>query len=149
MTEQTVLQICDQIFHKLPISIERNNVGLAGYVYTILFDHEKYVLKLADDRNLICGSTYWLEIIKDFDIPIPKVIVKNIKAEPFYFLMSYIPGQDLGVVYNTLSNIQKKDIAVTLMRFQREIKKLPLAPGYGSLNSYNDKENLKIHGKML
>jgi hypothetical protein len=143
MTEQTVYQICNQVFHKSPVSIERNNVGLAGYVYTILIDDEKYVLKLADDKNLISGSIYWLEMIKDLEIPIPKVIAENIEAEPFYFVMNCIPGQDLGIVYNTLSSKQKKDIAATLLKFQKEIKKLPLAPGYGSLNSYDDKENLK------
>lgn len=142
MTEEIVNKICNEVFHTQPTEIIRNNVGLAGYVYTVQINNEKYVVKISDDKNLILGSTYWLNKVKDLDIPIPKVISENTSAAPYYFVMTFIQGKDLGIVYSTLSKDEKKAIAKKLISYQKEIKKLPMATGFGSLNSYEDTENL-------
>ena len=142
MTEEIVNKICNEVFQMLPTEIIRNNVGLAGYVYTVQINNDKYVVKISDNKNLILGSTYWLDKIKDLDIPIPKVIAEDTSAFPYYFVMTFIPGKDLGIVYKSLSKDEKKAIAKKLITYQREIKKLPMATGFGSLNSYEDKENL-------
>lgn len=142
MTEEIVKRICNEVFHTQPTEIIRNNVGLAGYVYTVQINDEKYVVKISDDKNLISGSTYWLNKVKDLDIPIPKVISENTSTSPYYFVMTFIPGKDLGPVYKSLSKDEKKAIAKKLISYQKEIKKLPMGKGFGSLNSYEDKENL-------
>ena len=139
---ETVNKICDDVFNGRPTEIIRNTVGLAGYVYTVVFNDTKYVIKISDDKNLIIGSTYWLNKVKDFDIPIPSVIAENLSNAPYYFVMSFIPGKDLGLVYSSLLKSEKKIIAKKIIGFQKEIKKLPMAKGFGSLNSYEDSENI-------
>ena len=115
---------------------------MAGYVYTVVFNDTKYVIKISDDKNLIIGSTYWLNKVKDLDIPTPCVIAENLVNAPYYFVMSFIPGKDLGLVYSSLLKSEKKIIAKKIIGFQKEIKKLPMAKGFGSLNSYEDSENI-------
>ena len=139
---ETVNKICDDVFNGKPTEIIRNTVGLAGYVYTVVFNDTKYVIKISDDKNLIIGSTYWLNKVKDFDIPTPCVIAENLVNAPYYFVMSFIPGKDLGLVYSSLLKSEKKIIAKKIIGFQKEIKKLPMAKGFGSLNSYEDSENI-------
>ena len=139
---ETVTQICNDVFHAKPTNIIRNTVGLAGYVYTVVFNDTKYVIKISDDKNLILGSTYWLNKVKDLDIPTPCVIAENLVNAPYYFVMSFIPGKDLGLVYSSLLKSEKKIIAKKIIGFQKEIKKLPMAKGFGSLNSYEDSENI-------
>ena len=139
---ETVTQICNDVFHAKPTNIIRNTVGLAGYVYTVVFNDTKYVIKISDDKNLIIGSTYWLNKVKDLDIPTPCVIAENLVNAPYYFVMSFIPGKDLGLVYSSLLKSEKKIIAKKIIGFQKEIKKLPMAKGFGSLNSYEDSENI-------
>ena len=139
---ETVNKICDDVFNGKPTEIIRNTVGLAGYVYTVVFNDTKYVIKISDDKNLIIGSTYWLNKVKDFDIPTPCVIAENLVNAPYYFVMSFIPGKDLGLVYSSLLKSEKKIIAKKIIDFQKEIKKLPMAKGFGSLNSYEDSENI-------
>lgn len=139
---ETVNKICDDVFNGKPTEIIRNTVGLAGYVYTVVINDTKYVIKISDDKNLILGSTYWLNKVKDFDISIPSVIAENLVNAPYYFVMSFIPGKDLGLVYLSLSKNEKKIIAKKIIGFQKEIKKLPMAKGFGSLNSYEDSENI-------
>ena len=139
---ETVNKICDDVFNGKPTEIIRNTVGLAGYVYTVVFNDTKYVIKISDDKNLIIGSTYWLNKVKDLDIPTPCVIAENLVNAPYYFVMSFIPGKDLGLVYSSLLKSEKKIIAKKIIDFQKEIKKLPMAKGFGSLNSYEDSENI-------
>ena len=139
---ETVNKICNDVFHAKPTNIIRNTVGLAGYVYTVVFNDTKYVIKISDDKNLIIGSTYWLNKVKDLDIPTPCVIAENLVNAPYYFVMSFIPGKDLGLVYSSLLKSEKKIIAKKIIGFQKEIKKLPMAKGFGSLNSYEDSENI-------
>ena len=139
---ETVNKICDDVFNGKPTEIIRNTVGLAGYVYTVVINDTKYVIKISDDKNLIIGSTYWLNKVKDLDIPTPCVIAENLVNAPYYFVMSFIPGKDLGLVYSSLLKSEKKIIAKKIIGFQKEIKKLPMAKGFGSLNSYEDSENI-------
>ena len=139
---ETVNKICDDVFNGKPTEIIRNTVGLAGYDYTVVFNDTKYVIKISDDKNLILGSTYWLNKVKDLDIPTPCVIAENLVNAPYYFVMSFIPGKDLGLVYSSLSKNDKQIIAKKIIDFQKEIKKLPMAKGFGSLNSYEDSENI-------
>ena len=139
---ESVNKICDDVFNGKPTEIIRNTVGLAGYVYTVVFNDTKYVIKISDDKNLIIGSTYWLNKVKDLDIPTPCVIAENLVNAPYYFVMSFIPGKDLGLVYSSLSKNDKQIIAKKIIDFQKEIKKLPMAKGFGSLNSYEDSENI-------
>ena len=139
---ETVNKICDDVFNGKPTEIIRNTVGLAGYVYTVVFNDTKYVIKISDDKNLIIGSTYWLNKVKDLDIPTPCVIAENLVNAPYYFVMSFIPGKDLGLIYSSLLKSEKKIIAKKIIGFQKEIKKLPMAKGFGSLNSYEDSENI-------
>ena len=112
---ESVNKICDDVFHAKPTEIIRNTVGLAGYVYTVVFNDTKYVIKISDDKNLILGSTYWLNKVKDLDIPTPCVIAENLVNAPYYFVMSFIPGKDLGLVYSSLSKICS--ISTTYMRW--------------------------------
>ena len=139
---ESVNKICDDVFNGKPTEIIRNTVGLAGYVYTFVFNDTKYVIKISDDKNLIIGSTYWLNKVKDLDIPTPCVIAENLVNAPYYFVMSFIPGKDLGLIYSSLLKSEKKIIAKKIIGFQKEIKKLPMAKGFGSLNSYEDSENI-------
>lgn len=139
---ESVNKICDDVFNGKPTEIIRNTVGLAGYVYTVVFNDTKYVIKISDDKNLILGSTYWLNKVKDLDIPTPCVVAENLVNAPYYFVMSFIPGKDLGLVYSSLLKSEKKIIAKKIIGFQKEIKKLPMAKGFGSLNSYEDSENI-------
>ena len=139
---ETVNKIFDDVFNGKPTEIIRNTVGLAGYVYTVVFNDTKYVIKISDDKNLILGSTYWLNKVKDLDIPTPCVIAENLVNAPYYFVMSFIPGKDLGLVYSSLLKSEKIIIAKKIIGFQKEIKKLPMAKGFGSLNSYEDSENI-------
>ena len=133
----------------MPDSVQRNQVGIAAYVYTVEINKSKYVIKLSETKELICGSTYWLDKLQNFNLPIPKILTINTHTNPYYFIMSCIDGKDLGLVYNDLSSEQKRNIAHDIYKYQNIIQSLPLANGYGFLNSYEDKNNIKNNWKEV
>lgn len=143
MKEEIVNEICLKEFKCLPDSVKRNQVGVAAYVYTVEINKSKYVIKLSETKELICGSTYWLDKLQKYKLPIPKIYTINTKKSPYYFIMSFIDGKDLGLIYNDLSSLQKSNIAQDIYEYQNIIQSLPLANGYGFLNSYEDKNNIK------
>ncbi|MBN2881771.1 phosphotransferase [Candidatus Woesearchaeota archaeon] len=143
MNEEIVNNICIQTFNVLPDSIQRNHVGIAAYVYTIVVKGNKYVLKISEVKDFISGSIYWLNKLQDYELPIPRIISQNIAISPYHFIMTYIPGKDLGYVYNTLSAQQKQAISYDLFKCQNLLKTLPVAKGFGWLNSYEDVNNMK------
>lgn len=143
MTEDIVNTICLQVFNASPSSIKRNHVGIAAFVYTVEISSNKYVLKISETKELINGSIYWLNKFQALELPIPKVHSLNVQISPYYCVMPYIPGQDLGLVYKSLSNNQKKDIAHSIYQYQNALKSLPPAKGYGFLHSYEDTMNMK------
>jgi len=142
MNEEVVKKICLKEFNVLPSLIQRNYVGIGAYVYTIQLDSKKYVLKISEASELINGSTFWLKKLQSFELPIPEIVFVNIKTNPPYFIMTYLPGQDLGLVYKTLSSDQKRTIAHAIFQCQNKLKKLPAAKGYGFLHSYDDLDNM-------
>ena len=143
MTDNIVNEICLREFKVLPDSIHRNMTGIAGYVYTIEISNKKYVIKASETKELIIGSTYWINKLDSLDLPIPKICAINTQTSPYYFIMTFLPGKDLGIVYNDLSNANKESIANDIYKYQNEILKLPIASGYGFLISYEDKYNIK------
>lgn len=143
MNETVIRNICLEEFNALPDSVKRNRVGIAAYAYTIEINDAKYVLKISETKELIDGSIYWLKKLESLALPIPKIVSANSGTSPCYFIMSYIPGRDLGLAYDGLSNEQKKTIAHELHRHQNALRTLPAAKGYGFLHSYEDQDNLK------
>lgn len=62
--------------------------------------------------------------------------------------MTYIQGEDLGNVYNTLSDYEKKMIARDIVGIQNKVSTLPQNSGYGYLTSYED-ENFNNNWKEV
>lgn len=143
ITDETVNEICLKEYKATPDSIQRNTVGIAAFVYTIEIHERKYVIKIAESKELICGSAYWLTTLQGYDLPIPKVTGINTNTLPYYLIMTWVPGKDLCLVYRDLSSAQKKHVAQDIFTYQNRIQGLPAPDGYGFLNSYDDTTNLK------
>jgi len=143
MTAEIVNRICLAEFGALPVSAERNLTGIGSYVYALTFPSKKYALKISPDRGVIEGSSYWLTQLKSLPIPIPKIVAINADANPAYCIMTFMEGKDLGAVYRTLTDPQKKEIAHELFAYQNALREIPPAEGFGYLRSYDDRENMK------
>lgn len=109
-SEETIKKMYEQAFNKKSdnLKITLLDGGMKCAVYLILNDDEKVVLKVAPadqklllsyERNTMWWEVQMLELLKNFNIPIPQILYyddsKKICKSP-YFFMSYIEGKKLS-----------------------------------------------------
>jgi len=123
-------------------------VGIAAYVFTIEINQSKYVIKFSETKKLINGSIYWLNKLHLLDLPIPKIHSVNIDTSPYYFIMSYIPGKDLGLVYSSLSKEQKRTYLRIFINIRTSLEAYPLQKVLAFFIHMKTKAILERTGKM-
>lgn len=124
MNEKTALEIFEQNISEKAVGIERCGVGHGNYVYIISGETDKYVVRCSDEAGAYADTVYWLERLKTVDIPVPEVITSGKYQDCDYIILSYIAGEDLGVVYSELSSDEKRTIAEEVIRIQNSAASL-------------------------
>ena len=116
-----------------PREISRFTTGYCHRVYYINTKSDEYVLRLTNKENekYWKGSVKWLPQLAELEIPVPKILKYGYYEGVFYTLLSYLPANDLGEVYHTLSDCQKRKIAKELSAIQVKTAKLPASGFYG------------------
>lgn len=109
-----------------PHAIERCTVGQGNYVYIVECSHEKYVVRCSEEQGAYEDTVYWLRQLEATGIPVPKVLGTG-KLEGFeYLILSYFEGQDIGLVYEQLTEDDKQAIAKEIVRIQERVEALKL-----------------------
>ena len=126
MNENTISQLCIQCLLQVPQSIERCVVGQGNYVFIVEYSEIKYVVRCSMECNAYDDTVYWLEQLASIEIPVPKVIAKGTFREYEYLILSYFEGQDIGLVYSKLKDIDKKKIAKEIVHIQNQVATLKL-----------------------
>ena len=126
MDEKIISRICMQCFSQNPELVERCAVGQGNYVYIVECAGVKYVVRCSVEHNAYEDTIYWLEKLAPLDIPIPKVIAKGKFNEYEYLILSYFEGKDIGLVYEQLTDDDKKEIAKEIVVIQDKVAALTL-----------------------
>lgn len=126
MTEKIISQLCINYFSENPKSIERCAVGHGNYVYIVLCAGNKYVIRCSLEHNAYKNTIHWLEQLTSIEIPVPKVIANGRFGEYEYLILSYIEGEDLGIVYTQLKADDKKAIAKEIVNIQNRVAALEI-----------------------
>ncbi|MCH5259650.1 MAG: phosphotransferase [Lachnospiraceae bacterium] len=126
MDEKMISRICMQCFSQNPESVERCAVGQGNYVYIVECAGVKYVVRCSMEQNAYPDTIYWLEKLASIDIPIPKVIAKGKFDGYEYMILSYFEGEDIGLVYEQLTDDDKKEIAKEIAAIQDKVAALTL-----------------------
>lgn len=143
MNEDTVQLICMDCFHAGARSVTRLKTGICNYVYAVVVEGVKYVIRISDSRESVVGSTYWLKRLSGIGLPIPELIFEGVDFSPPYIVISHLEGMDLGLVYGSLTGEDKRRICREVVKVQDVLATLPPAEGYGYLRSYEDRENMR------
>jgi aminoglycoside phosphotransferase (APT) family kinase protein len=140
MTEDAAAAICRGAFKAEPDKVSRFRTGSCNYVFYVELGRRRYTLRVADSRNAgaLAGSLYWIDRLKGAGLPIPRIVSHDLSADPPYMICDYIEGKDLGEVYDSLSEGERREIARRLVAAQDALAELPPAQGYGYLSSYSD-----------
>lgn len=148
MNESIINEICLRHFNKYPDKIKRFEMGYGNYVYKINFNEDRFIVRTSFGKESYKDMIYWLNKLMPLGLPIPKILSNGIYDDVSYLILTYIQGEDLGNVYNTLSDYEKKMIARDIVGIQNKVSTLPQNSGYGYLTSYED-ENFKNNWKEV
>lgn len=126
MNEKIVTQICLACLAEEPHAIERCTVGQGNYVYIVECARDKYVVRCSEEQNAYNETVYWLRQLESTGIPVPKILGTG-KIEGYeYVVLSYFEGQDIGLVYEQLTEDDKQAIAKEIVQIQERVAALKL-----------------------
>lgn len=126
MNEKMISKLCLEYFVEEPQTVDRCAVGQGNYVYIVECNGNKYVVRCSPENGAYDTSVFWLKKLAVIDVPVPEVIAKGKHNEYEYLILSYIEGKDIGIVYEQLTDENKKAIAKEIVYIQKQVAALEL-----------------------
>lgn len=124
MNDNTVLRLCAEVFGDNPDTIRRCTVGHGNFVSIVELGGEKYVFRLSREAGAYSDTIHWLTRLAQAEIPVPGIIAHGQLEAWEYLILTYIEGDDLGLVYHILTDREKRTIAAQVARIQRQAAEL-------------------------
>lgn len=126
MNEKLIAQLCNECFLAGPSAVKRCTAGIGNYVYYVECAGERYIVRCSAEQGAYADTIHWLERLNGIHVPVPKVIKQGRFQAYSYLILSYIEGEDLGLVYPRLSDGEKRAIAKQVVRIQERVALLEL-----------------------
>ena len=121
MNTQAITNIFVTNLQQKPQSFKRCAVGIGNEVYIVECETEKYIFRCSTEENAYAETIRWLTQLSILDIPIPKVLFYGAYEEYQYLILNFIEGEDIGLIYTSLTIAEKKQIAKEVMEIQRKV----------------------------
>ena len=121
MNKEIIKQICLETMHKEPTSVESCAVGLSNYVFIVEIDHRKYSIRCSTEKNAYQNTVRLLEKLLGIGILVPQVLFSGKAGQYDYVILTYIEGQELWAVYDSLTREDKKCLAKEIVQLQRKV----------------------------
>ena len=117
-----IKEICDK--HKITITnIQRLTVGQGNYVFLIISDKDRFVIRLS--QNSYEESIRLLNLITSVGVNVPETLYSGQYNNYNYMICSFIEGKDIGLVYDKLNDEEKRTIAKEVIEIQNKVSSLP------------------------
>lgn len=124
--KDAITGICLSCLGDKPRKLERSSVGHGNYVFIAECMSDKYVIRCSEKENAYKNTIRWLEKLDAIDIPVPKVVGKGTYKAYDFLVLTYIEGEDIGLVYPQLTDKDKRAIAKEIVQIQNRVASLEL-----------------------
>lgn len=124
MEERIVIEIIKNHIKKAVVKIERCGIGQGNYVFIVSCDNDKYVLRCSEEVDAYKDTIYWLKRLKEINIPVSQVIASGKYESYEYMIAQYLNGKDMGLVYTSLSDNEKRMLARDVVEIQNKVATL-------------------------
>jgi len=124
-----------------PLEIKRFTNGYCHSVYYVKVENNEFVIRITgkEEKEYYIGSIKWLAELNSLGIPVPKLLKYGQYDDIFFTVITHIKGKDLGEIYQSLNDYQKKNIVKELSNIQNKISKINSMGLYGYPYSENNK----------
>jgi hypothetical protein len=140
-TGQDACRLVERALGIKTVTARRFPTGLCHFVYDLeLADGRWVVARLAgaSSPQYLAGGVYWQTRLRQLGVPLAAQLFADLRATIPHVILERLPGDDLGNVYSTLDDDQKKAVAAAVVGAQRIASRLPEASGFGHAFSYED-----------
>ena len=103
---------------------KRFTVGQDNYVFQLNTVKESFVIRLGHDSYE--ESINLLNLVSSTGVTVPKPMFSGECGGFNYMICSYINGKDIGLIYNELTDSEKKTIAKEVVEIQSKVSKISL-----------------------
>jgi aminoglycoside phosphotransferase (APT) family kinase protein len=113
-------------------------------VFLIVASNEqKFVVRIGTPatKRLLEGGIYWNKVLRPIGVPLPEMLAADLEPREIRFpfvILEWMPGTDLGLIYQTLSSNEKLGIVRELVQIQKKVSQLPEANSFGYARSYSE-----------
>jgi len=120
---------------------KRMTTGDQHFVYDVKTEKSEYVIRMTDtsQKDKFISAIYWQEKLLPLGIPLAKFIKSDLKCKFSQFpslLMVRLPGDDLCNIYSRLTDLNKRNLAIEMVKIQAMTDPLPDGQSYGVVDSY-------------
>lgn len=141
--ENIAANVVASMINEKVLSSIRLATGDQHFVFAVKTSNAEYVLRMTKEtnRNYFISALYWQEKLIPLGVPLAKFIRSDLDGKYSQFpalLMMRLPGDDLCNIYSSLTNLDKKNLAVEMVTIQSRTKALPEGLGFGIMSSYED-----------
>lgn len=126
MNTEIITQICRDVFSESPAAIHRFSEGIGNYVFCVEFTAGKYILRCNAEIGCYKETVYWMQKLRELHVPVPEVIACGRLRGYDYLFLSYLEGQDIGMVYTHLTAADKRTVAKEVVGIQNAVASLEL-----------------------
>ena len=126
MDEDIVVKIFTNHFGTAPTELTRCAMGIGNYVYIAAGAGERCVIRCSDTPGAYRDTVHWLTQLAPLGIPVPRVLGEGSIGSYVYLILTWFPGEDLGIVYPQLTREEKRGIAKSVLGIQNRVAALRL-----------------------
>jgi aminoglycoside phosphotransferase (APT) family kinase protein len=131
---EMVTIVSENIFKQTPRSIERIAIGICNEVYKVKIQDREVIVRLSNLDRFLKGSQEHIPQFKALGITVPDIIAEDYSRSIVpvaYQIQSKIEGKDLGLVIETMSDEQLRDLAKEIASIFKKVATIPSSSKFG------------------
>lgn len=142
-SKQDIESVINSMIGEQVLACTRMKTGDQNFVFAVSTSDAEYILRMTDFnyKYKFEAALAWQKLLLPVGVPLAKFIKTDLDAKFSLFpslLMLRLPGDDLINVYHTLTDNEKRNLAIEMINVQALCKGLPNAAGFGILDNYDD-----------
>jgi aminoglycoside phosphotransferase (APT) family kinase protein len=117
-----------------PIEIKRMVIGICNEVYSVIIPSKKVVVRMNTEAKQLNGTERNIKLLSSLGIKVPEVIASDYSKSDCpmaYQVLSFIDGQDLGQVIESMTDEQLIDLAKEIANIFNKLATIPTNGRFG------------------
>ena len=125
-----ISKLAEQHLESAAVKIDRFKTGLINFVYDVeLQSGRRIVARLSPskDAQYLKDGLYWQAHLENLGVRLPHIYAAGEMSDIAFALLERLPGEDIELVYPSLSSRSRKTIASELTEIQDKVGRLDLS----------------------